>query len=97
MSLRNAIIRQKIFFQRGHSYFGVFGVGYLVASQLSDHLSRMGISVSVFVVFPIAVFIVWLIGRIEFAVGLFQEELRFGWESNPAYKNLTKGKTADEK
>ncbi len=54
---------------------------------------------SLFVMFPIGVLGVWLVGWLEYKLGFWQTESEFFWSINPAYKKLSDGikKTEQDK
>jgi len=91
--IRLFAVKQKLFFNRGYGLIGCLGMGYLVASKLQEQLSSYyGFSMSLYIMFPLGVIAVWLVGWIEYKLGFWQTESEFTWEINPAYKKLTENK-----
>jgi len=87
--LRLFLVRQKVFFNRGYGLIGCLGIGYLVAAKLQEQLiAYYHFRLSLFVMFPIGVLCVWIVGWLEYKLGFWQTEAEFGWSINPAYKKL---------
>ena len=89
--LRRWLVRQKVHFQRGYGYFGYLGIGYLVANTFSEQMQNMGINLPLWLVAPVALGLVWLMGYIEIRFSLFADELDYYAENNPSYQILKKG------
>jgi len=88
LSLRSWTVRQKIHFMRGYGYFGFVGMGYLVSAKLKEHLFEMGVDVSMLIVGPAALLIVWLLGYLEIRLGFFHDEVRYNAKNSPAHQHI---------
>jgi len=85
--IREIIARNKFIFNRGYTYIGMLGVGFLVASELQ---SRLPYSIPLYILFPVGVFGIWLVGIIDLKGGLFGAEADFGTKNNPFWKEYKK-------
>ena len=91
-NIRLFLVKQKLFFNRGYGLIGCLGIGYLVAAKLQEQLiAYYQFRMSLFVMFPIGVLGVWLVGWLEYKLGFWQTESEFAWSINPAYKKLSDG------
>ncbi len=96
--VRLILVKQKVFFNRGYGLIGCLGIGYLVAAKLQEQLiAYYQFRVSLFIMFPIGVLCLWIVGWLEYKLGFWQTEAEFGWSINPAYKKLTKNIKSSEK
>ena len=88
-AVRSFLVRQRVRFMRGYGLCGCFGIGYLVAAKLQEQLAGYyEVSVHLRWLFPAGVGAVWLVGYLESRLGFWQEEQRFIWKNNPAYREL---------
>jgi hypothetical protein len=82
------IARQKLLFMRGYGIIGIAGILFLIASQLQTYLVNYGITVSLWVMYPVAFALTWIAGYLEVRLGIYASENEYIWETNPAYKKL---------
>jgi len=89
--LARLIAVQRVRFVRGYNWLGVFGIAFLVASQLQEHLVQyyqFHISIKVLVVLMAVV--MWLVGLFDEKSGMLNEEQKHMYKNNDEWNDRDK-------
>lgn len=89
MRLQKLIAVNKFIFNRGYSYVGMLGIGFLVASELQRHPPFD--SISLYFLFPLGIWTIWLVGVVDMKFKFYAEEARYGTVKNPFWNEFKKG------
>ena len=79
----------KLVIERGRNILGTVGFGYLIASQLQDHIYEYwGWSVSIIHMFVVGGVGLWVAGWLQYITGFWQAEQKRNWTINPAFTEM---------
>ena len=76
----------KFILNRGYSYIGTLGIGFVVASELQRHAPFN--KLPIYVLFPIGVMLIWFIGVIDVKFNFFSEEAKYSSKKNPFWEEF---------
>ena len=86
--MKHWLAKNKLRYQHGWSWLGAPGMGYLVASQLQEHLAAHGIALSVWWLLPVGILIVWLVGTVSDWMGLLGADSEYNWLRNKRAREM---------
>ena len=87
MMLRKFISYNKMVIERGYSYCGIPGMGLVIASVLQKHLLS---AISLWILYPLGMFIVWSIGLVDVRSKLYETETEIKTYHNPVMRETHK-------
>lgn len=82
--IKKILSSEKIKFSRGYSYISTIGIPFLVARSLGEMFPNWGW----FWFFIPVLFVIWLIGQIDYKKGFYANEADFGFENTPGMQKL---------
>jgi len=86
-TLLRFVAKNKFRFNRGYSYFVMFGIPFLVADAVQQRLSPYGINIRIYYLVILAAIILWITGYLEDKVGVMSAESEYSFNRNPAWTN----------
>lgn len=88
MNFQKLIAINKFIFNRGYSYIGTLGIGFLVASELQRHAPFN--EFSLYLLFPIGVLSIWVVGVVDMKFKFYAEEAKYQTIKNPFWDDFKK-------
>jgi hypothetical protein len=79
------IAKNKFRFNRGYSYFVMFGIPFLVADALQQRLIPYGINLRIYYLVILAAVVLWITGYLEDKFGIMSAESEYSFNRNPAW------------
>lgn len=95
--MKNFLVVNRWRITLGYSYVGMLGIGLVVAKTIQDILITNNISVSLLILVPFGVFILWLIGYLADILGYYSTEVDYISKRNPYFEKHLKGKNDTQK
>lgn len=82
IATRNFVSFLKHRLQRGYSYVGVLGIGLVVAESLQNILVNAGWPIPIYVLYPLGISFLMLVGVIDSHFGFFTKEMQISTSQN---------------
>jgi hypothetical protein len=87
MKIQKLVAMNKFIFNRGYSYIGTLGIGFVVASQLQTHSPFD--KIPIYILFPLGTLGIWILGIMDVKFKFLEEEQKYATKKNPfSYVNL---------
>jgi len=87
MNLKRFLAINKWRINFGYTWIGTIGIGLVVCKTIQD-ISKQYIILPIWILFPLCVFTLWLVGYIVDKNKMYSEEMKYSTERNDFFREM---------